>query len=85
MTDITDLTNNGAIEDQDLLVIQSTDNNATRSVSFGVLRLAVPTIQSIAYVAPTLTITMTDNTVFSVDLVQELKNEDERKLRKEAT
>lgn len=68
MTDITQLTNNGEIETQDLLVIYSQDNAATRSVSFDVLRKAVPTIESIAYVAPTLTITMTDATTFSVDI-----------------
>ena len=68
MTDITDLTNNGEIETGDLLVIFSQNNSATRSVSFEVLRQAVPTIKSIAYVAPTLTITMTDNTEFSVDI-----------------
>lgn len=68
MTDITELTNNGEIENQDLLVLFSQDNSATRSVSFDVLRKAVPTIESISYSAPTLTITMTDSTSFSVDI-----------------
>lgn len=68
MTDITQLTNNGAIEGQDLLVIFSQDNSATRSVSFNVLKAAVPTIESVSYVAPNLTISMTDGTSFTVDL-----------------
>lgn len=68
MTDITDLTNNGAIEGEDLLILFSQDNSATRSVSFNVLKAAVPTIESVTYVAPDLTITMTDGTFFTVDL-----------------
>lgn len=68
MTDITQLTNNGEIEDQDLLVLFSQDNSATRSVSFNVLRNAVPTIESMAYDGLTLTTTMTDTTEFTVDI-----------------
>ncbi len=68
MTEITELTNNGAIETPDLLVIFSQENSATRSVSFDVLRKAVPTIESISYVNPILTVTMTDATTFTVDL-----------------
>ena len=68
MTDITELTNNGEIGLQDLLVIFSQDNSATRSVSFDILRKAVPTIESVTYSAPTLTITMTDSTTFNVDI-----------------
>lgn len=68
MTDITELTNNGEIEGEDLLVLFSQDNSATRSVSFNVLKAAVPTIESVTYVAPNLTIKMTDSTSFTVDL-----------------
>lgn len=68
MTDITQLNNNGAIEGEDLLVLFSQENSATRSVSFNVLKAAVPTIESVVYVAPNLTITMTDSTFFTVDL-----------------
>lgn len=65
MTDITQLTNNGEIKGEDLLVIFSQNNSATRSVSFNVLKAAVPTIESIAFVGLELTITMTDGTTFS--------------------
>ena len=68
MTDITELTNNGEIAGEDLLVLFSQQNSATRSVSFNVLKAAVPTIASVTYVAPLLTITMTDATFFEVDL-----------------
>jgi len=68
MTSIVDLTNNGEIEGQDLLVIFSQDNSATRSVSFNVLKAAVPTIESVTFVSPILTIAMTDGTSFTVDL-----------------
>jgi len=68
MTDISDLTNNGAIESADLIPMYSSENSATRSVSFSVLQAAVPTIKSVSYEAPTLTITMTDDTSFSVDI-----------------
>lgn len=68
MTDITQLSNNGAIDGQDLLVLFSQDNSATRSVSFNVLKAAVPTIDSMAYDGLTLTTTMTDATEFTVDI-----------------
>ena len=68
MTDLTDLTNNGAIEGEDLLLMYSQDNAATRTVSFNVLKKAVPTIESVTYVNPILTIAMTDGTEFTVDL-----------------
>lgn len=68
MTDIVDLNNNGAIDGEDLLVLFSQNNSATRSVSFNVLREAVPTIQSMDYNGLTLVTTMTDGTVFNVDI-----------------
>lgn len=67
--DIVDLNNNGEIEGQDLIPIFSQDNAANRSVSFNVLKKAVPTIESISYQNPTLTITMTDGSFFELDLV----------------
>lgn len=69
MTDITELSNNGEIEGQDLIPFYSQNNAVPRSVSFNVLKEAIPTIKSVTYNSPKLKIIMTNDVVFEVDIV----------------
>ena len=67
-TDIPDLTAVDELQDGDQVVIFDQSNSATRRVTFGVMRRAVPTISTVVRDGDNVVITMTNGSSFTVNV-----------------
>lgn len=68
MTRIRDLSRKSKMSDQDVFPVFDSNQAATRSVSFKILRDAVPNLTEVVYTPPNLILTQSDGSQFTVNI-----------------
>lgn len=68
MTRIKDLSRKSSMSDQDVFPVFDSNQSATRSVSFKILRDAVPNLTEVVYTPPNLILTQSDGSKFTVNI-----------------